>query len=112
MGFFNQQKPTQAPSFLLDDEPETNAPTLDRNDVINYMVALNKQDYYQLLQITKIYREAEAKVAEVVAAYDTDGVDEVLSKPRQAAPVDEDAFLDEQIDKVMEDAFIETPPKK
>lgn len=111
MGLFSSDKPetpATMPTFTLDDE--TQAPALDRTEVINYMVALSKYEYYQLLKVTSIYREAERQVAEVMVDHDTDGIDEVLSRPRQTTPSD-DAELDKQLDEVMTEAFIETPPK-
>lgn len=119
MSLFGKKQP-ELPSNFLAEEPTIEQAGVDQNSVLDYLLQLKTEDYDKLLQLVKIYREANKKAGALIPQYDPDLVETVevqefgKSEPTTIATgvVEDDEDLDALVDGELAAAFIETEDKK
>lgn len=114
MALFGKKQPELPANFLEDDAAE--AAGVDHNSVLDYLLQLKTEDYDKLLKLTNIYRDANKQAGELIPQYDPDRADEPVAHQIDVrienSPATDDEAEDAELDKLMDDAFIEDEPEK
>lgn len=113
MSLFGKKQPEVPQTFIVNEAAE--AAGVDHNSVLDYLLQLKTEEYDKLLKLTDIYRKANKEAGELIPQYDPDRAEEpeahqiaVRVENSTADSEDDDADLD----RLMDEAFIEDEPKK